>query len=124
MSLQVRHLLPQSLNACVNGINSKLNLLHEEDLGNLMKMVQDELYSKAYTNKLLHRSPLLQDPLGGNGINEVVLNVVHHTSQQLQKVLSSGTARKESLHEVPAVTVNWLQVRNIIPRDLKAWKST
>jgi len=29
-TLQVLHLLPQSLNACINGVNSKLNLLYEE----------------------------------------------------------------------------------------------
>ena len=120
MSLQVCHLLPQSLNVYINGINSKLNLLHKEGLGNLTKMVQNELYSKAYTNKLLYRNPPPQDPLGRNGINEVVLDVVHHTPQKLQKVLSSGTAKMESLYEVPTATVNYLQVRNTIPRDFDA----
>ena len=111
MSLQVRHLFPQSVDACINGINSRLNLLHKEGLGNLTKMVQSELYSKAYTNKLLYRNPPPQDPLGGNGINEVVLDVVHHTPQQLQKVLPSKTAKTESLHEVPttsrSLTLGW-----------------
>ena len=124
MSLKVCHLLSQSLNACVNGINSRLNLLHEEGLGNFTKMVQNELYSKAHTNNLLHHSSPPQDPLSGNGINEVVLNVVHHTPQQLQKVLSSEMTKMESLHEVLAVVVNCLQVRNTISGTLKPWKST
>ena len=124
MPLKVFHLLSQSLNACVNGINSKLNLLHEEGLGNLTKMVQNELYSKAHTNNLLHHSSPPQDPLSGNGINEVVLNVVHHTPQQLQKVLSSEMTKMESLHEVLVVVVNYLQVRNTISGTLKPWKST
>ena len=36
MALQVCHLFLQSLNACINGIHSRLNLLHEEGSGNLM----------------------------------------------------------------------------------------
>ena len=99
-TLQVHHLLPQSLDTGINGINSRLNLLHEEGSGNLMKMVQNELHSKAHTNKLL------QDPLGGNSINEVVLDVVHHVPQQLQKVLPDRTAKAESLHEVSMATID------------------
>ena len=38
-TLQVYHLLPHSLNACINGINSRLNPPHEEGSGNLTKMV-------------------------------------------------------------------------------------
>ena len=44
-------------------------------------MVQNELYNKAHADKLLYRSPPLQDPLSENGINEVVLDVVHHAPQ-------------------------------------------
>ena len=58
-TLQVCHLLPQSLNACINGINNKLNPPHEEGSGNHTKMVQNELYNEAHANKLLNRSPPL-----------------------------------------------------------------
>ena len=54
MTLQVYHLLPQSLNACINGINSRLNLLHEEGPSNLTKVVKNELHNKAHANKLLY----------------------------------------------------------------------
>ena len=83
-------------------------------------MVQNELYSKAHTNKLLYRSPPLQDPLGRDGIDEVVFNIIHHTPQQLQKVLSNRAAKTESLHEVTTAVVNCLQVRNTIPRNSEA----
>ena len=87
-----------------------------------MKMVQNELYSKAHANKLLYHSPPLQDPLGRNDINKFVLDVVHHTPQQLQKVLSNRAAKTESLHEVTTAAVNCLQVRNTIPRNSKVMK--
>ena len=38
-TLQVYHLLLQSLNPCVNSIYSRLNLFHEKGSGNLMEMV-------------------------------------------------------------------------------------
>ena len=47
-SLQVGHIFLQSLNASINGIHSRLNLFHEEGSGNLMQVVQHELYSKAH----------------------------------------------------------------------------
>ena len=81
MTLQVHHLLPQSLDACINSINSRLNLLHEEGSGNLTKMVQHERHNKAHANKLLYYSLSLQDPLGGNNVNEVVLDIGHHAPQ-------------------------------------------
>ena len=56
VAFQVSHLLPQSLDACVNGINSRLNLPYKEGSGNLMEMIQNELHSKAHTNKLLNCS--------------------------------------------------------------------
>ena len=58
-TLQVCHLLPQCLNSCINGVNSRLNSPHEKGSGNLTKVVQNELFSKAHTNKLLNRSPPL-----------------------------------------------------------------
>ena len=70
-SLQVRHLLLQSLNACINGIHSRLNLLYEEGSGNPTQVVQHELYSKAHSNQLLDCSPPLQDPLGRNSVDKL-----------------------------------------------------
>ena len=113
-TLQVYYLLPQHLNVCVNGINSRLNPPHEEGSSNLMKMVHDELYSEAHTNKLLNCSPPLQDPLGGNCVNKVMLDIIHHTLQQLQKVLSSKTAKAESLHKVTTTTLDRHQMGNTI----------
>ena len=115
-TLQVYHLLPQSLNVCINGINSRLNLLHKEGLGNLMKVVKNELHNKAHANKLLYRSPPLQDPFGGNSVNKVLLDVVNHAPQQLQKVILSGTTKVESLHKVTAVAIDYLYVRSTILR--------
>ena len=79
MTLQVLHPVPQNLDVCINGINNRLNLLHEEGLGNLTQVVQHELYNKAHSDQLLDRSPPLQNPFSGNSINEVVLNVIHYT---------------------------------------------
>ena len=107
-TLQVYYLLPQHLNVCVNGINSRLNLPYKEGSGNLTEMVQNELHSKAYANKLLNHNSSLQDPLGGNCVNKVMLNIIHHTPQQLQKVLSSRTAKAESLHKVTMVIIDRL----------------
>ena len=107
-TLKVYHLLPQSLNACINGINSRLNLLHKEGPGNPTKVLKNELHNKARANKLLCRSPPLQDTFGGNSVNKVLLDVVHHAPQQLQKVLLSGTAKVESLHKVTAVAIDYL----------------
>ena len=38
-TLQVNHLLAQSLDACVNGINSMLNLPHKEGSENITEMI-------------------------------------------------------------------------------------
>ena len=59
MTLQVCHPIPQNLDACINGINNRLNLLHEEGPGNITKMVRNKLHNKAHTNKLLYHSPPL-----------------------------------------------------------------
>ena len=77
-TLQVCHLLPQSLEACISGINNRLNPPHEEGPGNLTKMIQNKLHGKTHASKLLYRNPPLQDPLFGDGVNEVMLNVIHH----------------------------------------------
>ena len=83
-------------------------------------MVQNELHNKAHANKLLNRNSSLQDPLGGNCVNKVMLNIIHHTPQQLQKVLSGRTAKAESLHEVTMATVDRLQMRSTILGNFKA----
>ena len=80
-ALQVCHLLLQSLNLCINSINGWLNSLHENGLGNLTEMVQNKLHSEIHTEKLLNHGSPLQNPLGGDGVNEIVLNVIHHASQ-------------------------------------------
>ena len=71
-------------------------------------MVKNELHNKAHANKLLYRSPPLQDPFGGNSVNKVLLDVVNHAPQQLQKVILSGTAKVESLYKVTAVAIDYL----------------
>ena len=85
-------------------------------------MVHNELHSKTHANKLLNPSPPLQDPLGRNGVNKVVLNIVHHAPQHLQEVLSSRTTKSESLHEVKAATINQHQMRNTVLGDSEAMK--
>ena len=77
-ALQVCHLLLQSLNPCINSINSWLNSPYKKGSSNLMKMIQNKLHSKTHIDKLLNRSPPLQDPLGGDSVDKVMLNVVHH----------------------------------------------
>ena len=116
-TFQVCHLLPQSLNVCINGINNGLNPPHEEGSGNLMKMVHNELHNKAHANKLLNRSPPLQDPFGGDSVNKVVLNIIHHTPQQLQKVHFGRMAKAKFLHEVTTTTVDRLQKRGTILKN-------
>ena len=83
-------------------------------------VVQEQLYNKAHSDQLLYCNPPLQDPFGGNNIDEVVLNVIHHTPQQLQEMLSHGTAKKKSSHEVPTAPIDYLQVRSTLPRNSKA----
>jgi len=119
-TLQVYHLLPQSLNPCINGVNSRLNSPHEKGSGNLTKVVQNELHSKAHTNKLLNHSPPLQNPLGGDSVDEVMLDIVHHTPQHLQEMLSRRTAKAESLHKVTTTTGDCHQMKSTILGNFKA----
>ena len=85
-------------------------------------MIQNELHSRAHADKLLNRSPSQQDPLGGESVNKVVLNVIHHTPQQHQKVLPGRTTEAESLHKVTMATVDRHQMRNTILENFKAIK--
>ena len=71
-------------------------------------MVQNELHSKAHTNKLLNCSLPLHDPFGGDGVNKVMFNVIYHTPQQFQKVLPDRTAKAKSLHKVSTVIIDCL----------------
>ena len=80
-ALQVCHLLLQSLNLCINGINSWLNSPYENGSGNLTEMVQDKLHSETHTDELLNCGSPLQNPLGGDSVNKIVLNVIHHAPQ-------------------------------------------
>ena len=100
-ALQVCHLFLQTLNPRINSINSWLNSLHKEASGNLTEMIQNKLHSKTHTNKLLNCDSPLQDPLGGDSIDKVMLDVVHHAPQHPQEVLSSRTTKAESLHTEP-----------------------
>ena len=86
-TLQVCHLFLQNLNPCINSINGWLNSPHKKGSGNLMEMIQNKLHSKTHIDKLLNRGPPLQDPLGGDSVDKVMLNVIHHTPQHPQEVL-------------------------------------
>ena len=79
-------------------------------------MVQQKHHSKPNTNQLLNYSPPLKDPLSRNRVDEVMLNVVHHTFQQLEEVLHCRIAKGESLHEVLTAAVDSLQAYNALLR--------
>ena len=83
-------------------------------------MIQNKLHSKTHTDKLLNHGPPLQDPLSGDSVDKVMLNVIHHTPQHPQEVLSGRTTKAESLHKVATATIDRHQVRNTILRDLEA----
>ena len=83
-------------------------------------MIQNKLHSKTHTNKFLNRSFSLQDPLGGDNISKVMLNVIHHAPQHPQEVLSGRMTKIESLHKFTTVAINRRQVRNAILRDSEA----
>jgi len=87
-----------------------LDLLHEKGPSNLSQVVQQKLYSKLNSDQLQNCSPPLQDSLYKHGVNEVMLNVVHHTPQQLEEVFLCRTTKEEALHEVSATTIGCLQM--------------
>ena len=119
-ALKVCHLLLQNLNLRINNINSWLNSLHKEGSGNLTEMIQNKLHSKTHTNKLINRGSPLQDPFGGDSVDKVMLNVVHHAPQHPQEVVSSKTIKAESLHKVTTAAIDNRQVRNTILKDSEA----
>ena len=49
-----------------------------------------------------------------------MLNIVHHTPQHLQEVLSGRTTKSESLHEVTTAAIDHHQMRNTVIGDSKA----
>ena len=77
-TLQIRHFFLQKLNTGIYGINSWLNSPHKKGSGNLTKMIKDKLHCKTHTDKFLNHSPPLQDSLGRNRVDEVMLNIVQH----------------------------------------------
>ena len=72
-------------------------------------MVQQKLHSKSNLDQLLNRNPPLQDHLSRNHVDEVMLNVINHTPQQLEEVLPRRTTKSKSLHEISTVAVDYLQ---------------
>ena len=67
-----------------------------------------KLQSKPNVNQLLNYSPSLQNPFNRNDVNEVILNIVHHTPQQLKEVFPRKTTKGESLNKVTTATVDCL----------------
>ena len=113
-------LLLQNLNQGINSINNWLNSPHKNGSSNLTKMIQNKLHSETHTDKLLNRGPPLQNPLGGDGVNKIVLNVIYHAPQHLQEMLPGRTTKAKSLHKITTVAMNHHQVRNAIIRDSEA----
>ena len=85
-------------------------------------MIQNKLHNETHTNKLLNRGSPLQDPLGGDGVNKTMLDIVHHAPQHLQEVLPGRTAKTKSLHKITTTTINHHQMRNTILEDSEAMK--
>ena len=93
----------------INGVHSKLDLLHEEGLSNISQVIHLKLYSKSNPDQLLICSPSLQDPLHRHDVDEVIHNIVHHTPQ-LEEVFPRGTIEKESLHKISMTAIDRLQM--------------
>ena len=49
-----------------------------------------------------------------------MLDIIHHTSQQLQEMLPCRTAEKKPPHEVFAATIDCLQIGKTLLRNLEA----
>lgn len=60
----------------------------------------------------------LQDLLGRNGANEVVLDIIYHAAQQLEKMLPHRMANGEPLYKVSTAALNCLQMHNIVLKYL------
>ena len=49
-----------------------------------------------------------------------MLNVIHHTSQQLEEVFPHKKTKKKSLHEISAATIDYLQTGDTLLKYLEA----
>ena len=85
-------------------------------------MLKNKLHSETHTDELLYRGPPLQDLPGRNRVDEVVLDVIQHTSQHPQEMLPRRTTKAELPHKIAMMTVEHHQVRGTVLRDLKAIK--
>ena len=85
-------------------------------------MLKNKLHSETHTDEILYRSPPLQDLPDRNRVDEVVLDVIQHTSQHLQEMLPRRTTKAELPHKIAMTTVEHHQVRGTILRDSKAIK--
>ena len=69
-------------------------------------MLKNKLHSKTYADELLHCSPPLQNSLGRNSVDKIMLNIVQHTSQHFQEMLPGRTAQTKALHKVAMTAVD------------------
>ena len=83
-------------------------------------MIQNKLHGETHTDKFLNRSPPLQDPLGGDGADKVVLYVIHHAPQHPQEMLPGKTTKAKPLHKITMVAMNHHQMRNAVLGDSEA----
>ena len=85
-------------------------------------MLKNKLHSETHTDELLYRSPPLLDLPDKNRVDEVVLDVIQHTSQHLQEMLPRRMTKAELSHKIAMTTVEHHQVRGTVLRDSKAIK--
>ena len=85
-------------------------------------MLKNKFHSETHTDKLLYRGPPLQDLPGRNRVDEVVLDVIQHTSQHPQEMLPRRTTKVKLPHKIAMTTVEHHQVRGTVLRDSKAIK--
>ena len=85
-------------------------------------MLMNKLHSETHTDELLYHSPPLQDLPNRNRVDEVVLDVIQHTSQHPQEMLPRRTTKVELPHKIAMTTVEHHQVRGTVLRDSKAIK--
>ena len=83
-------------------------------------MIQNKLHGETHTDKFLNRSPSLQDHLDGDGVNKVVLYVIHHAPQHPQEMLPGRMTKARPLHKITTVAMNHHQMRNAVLGDLEA----
>ena len=105
-TLQISHLFLQKLDADIYGLNGWTDFSHEKSSGNLSKVLKNKHHSKTYADKLLHRSPPLQNSLGKNSVDEIMLNVVQHTPQHFQEMLPGRMAKTKALHKIVVTAVD------------------